>query len=273
MLNKISEYKWLIAGFLALVVFAVILFSPKISLEQRLLKSGKAYQASGEPREAIEDYERAVHYAPESAAGLEAARRGGGICLYELKNYLKAIFFFRHIVRHGQKVVEVRWAQQRLAEIYYEKLNNYAQAVVEYERLRESELTPEEAAEYSLKLGRSYFYLANFDQAISEAKEFITKYPQSPAKFQMMLLEADSFLAMKDRVAAIEVYESIEKEFPNHEDLYQVRLNKALAFEDQKEWDSAVEELEQLKDKYPHPDIIDLKIKSILRRKARKKSE
>jgi tetratricopeptide (TPR) repeat protein len=271
MIKKLFEYKWLIFGLLTLGLIAGILFSPKTSLEQRLLKSGKMHQALQEFKDAIEDYERVVRYAPESTSGLEAARLGGGVCLYELKNYEKAIFFFRHIVRHGQKLQETRWAQQKLAEIYYEKLTDYAQAVVEYERLRQADLSTDEMAEYSLKLGRSYFYLANFEQAISEATEFISKNPNSKAKFQIMLLEADSYLALKNPEKAIEIYSQMETEFPDHQDLYQVKLNKALAFEDKKEWDEAVSELEELKPKYPHPDVIDLKIKSILRRKARKK--
>ena len=122
MFKKIAEYKWLLSGSVGLLLFAAILFSPKISLEKRLLQSGKKHQASREPRDAIEDYKRAVSYAPESNAGLEAARLGGGLSLYELKNYEDAVYFFRHIVRHGQKQNEIRWAQEKLAEIYYEKL-------------------------------------------------------------------------------------------------------------------------------------------------------
>src|SRR5947209_2137981 len=125
MLKKISEYKWIVVGLGILGILAVILFSPKISLEKRLLQSGKRHQAQREPKEAIEDYKRVVRYAPESPSGLEAARLGGGICLYELKSYEEAVFFFRHIVRHGQKQAEIRWAQEKLAEIFYEKINNY----------------------------------------------------------------------------------------------------------------------------------------------------
>src|SRR5438067_2132589 len=123
MLRFIKDNKTLVGGFVVIFAFGVLLLLPKMSLEHRLISSGKTYQERRQWAEAAEEFERAVRYAPGSSSGLEAARLGGGICLYELKDYLKAVFFFRHIVRHGQRPAEIRWAQQKLAEVFYEKLS------------------------------------------------------------------------------------------------------------------------------------------------------
>ena len=85
------------------------------------------------------------------------------------------------------------------------------------------------------------------------------------------MLKADALLAEKKLDEAIAQYDEIEKDFADHPEAYQVKLNKSLAFEDKKDWDRAVAELEAIKDKYPHPDVIELKVKSILRRKAKKR--
>jgi tetratricopeptide (TPR) repeat protein len=248
-----------------------VFFSPRITLQRRLLVSGKHHLELRQFTDAAADFERVVHYVPRSPLGLEAARLGGGIWLYELKDYPRAIFFFRHIVRHSQKPVEVKWAQQKLAELYYEKLSDYTQAVVEYQRLIQANPSREEAAEYKLKLGRSYFYLANFDQAISEAQEFLANNTGVRKKFEFLMLKADSLLAEKKTDDAIEAYKIIEKEFGQSNDLSDVKLNMSLAYEEKKDWDNAVRELEEIKSTYPHPDVLDLKIQSIQRRKARKR--
>ena len=165
----------------------------------------------------------------------------------------------------------MKWAQQKLAEVYYDKLNDYAQAIVEYQRLLQANPDLNEATEYKLRLARAYFYMANFDQAISEAQEFVATVPNSDKKFDMLMIKADALLAEKKLDEAIELYNQLEKEFADHPEAYQVKLNKSLAYEDKKDWDRAVAELEAIKDKYPHPDVIALKVRSILRRKERKK--
>jgi tetratricopeptide (TPR) repeat protein len=271
MLSRLRENKLFLLGLLLVGALAVALFLPKMSLERRLLTSGKLLRENKEFAEAVAEFERAVRYSPSSWVGLESARLGGVVSLYDLKDYEKAVFFFRHIVRFGQKPPEVKWAQQRLAEIYYEKLSNYPQAIVEYQRLLQANPAKEEAPEYQLRIARSYFYMANFDQAISEANEFISKNPSGKYVYEMHLLKADALLAQKKLDEAIAAYTLIEEMFKDREDVTQVRLNKAIAFEDKKDWDRAIAVLEGIKEKYPHPDVIALKIKSILRRKARKK--
>src|ERR1700677_1782029 len=129
-LERLKAQRWIIASALIALALGFVFFSPRITLQRRLLLSGKHHLEEHQYAEAAEDFERVVHYVPLSPLGVEAARLGGGLCLYELKDYPKAIFFFRHIVRHSQKTTEVRWAQQKLAEVYYEKLNDYSQAIV-----------------------------------------------------------------------------------------------------------------------------------------------
>jgi hypothetical protein len=50
-----------------------------------------------------------------------------------------------------------------------------------------------------------------------------------------------------------------------------VKLNMALAYEYKKEWDQALKLLQEMRDAYPYPDIIDMKIRAITKRKERKR--
>jgi tetratricopeptide (TPR) repeat protein len=271
MIEKLKRYRWIIATVMVVLALAFVFFSPRITLQRRLLVSGKNNLEIRNYIEAAADFERVVHYVPRSPLGLEAARLGGGVCLYELKDYPRAIFFFRHIVRHSQKSVEVHWAQQKLAEIYYEKLNDYNQSVVEYQRLLQANPSRAEAADFQLRLGRSYFYLANFDQAIAETQEYLSHNSNPNKEFEFLMLKGDSLLAEKKMDEALETYDQIEKQFGQKRDISEVKLNKSLAYEEKSDWDDAVAELQAIKGTYAHPDVLDLKIESILRRKTRKK--
>src|SRR4051812_47709336 len=98
MLKFMKENKWAVASAICVLALGAPLFLPKVSLERRLLKSGKKHMTSRENSLAVDDFERAVHYAPEATVGLEAARLGGELCLFETHDYRKAVFFFKHIV-------------------------------------------------------------------------------------------------------------------------------------------------------------------------------
>lgn len=269
----LSERKWVVGIAISCLAAASIVFIPRPSFEKRLLTSGKMNQENKNLKEAIDDYIRVVKYAPESNEALEAARAGAEISLYELKDYNVAIFFFRHIVRQSQRRAEVHWAQETLAETYYEKLTNYPQAIMEYQRLLEGGHTGPEYSGYRLKLAPSYYYMGNFDQAILEANDFLAKQPGDPLAFDMYMLKANSLSAQKKTDEAMAIYKFVEAKFPNHPQVYEAKMSKSLVFEDRKDWEHAIQELTEIKDKYPQPDVIALKIKAIEHRRMRKKNE
>ncbi|MCC6277297.1 MAG: tetratricopeptide repeat protein [Oligoflexia bacterium] len=209
---------------------------------------------------------------PGVPPAIEAARLGGTIAIYEVRNFEKAAFFFRHIVRYSRKPADARWAQERLAEIYYEKLNNYPQAILEFQRLLQSGESNEEADEYRLKLARSYYFMGNFEQAILEVNEFTRLHSNSSKLFEMLMVKADSMLALKNYDGALTLYAEIERTYPENLELYRVKLSKSLVYEEKEDWNNAVRELEDIRGQYPYPDVLELKIKSILRRKEKKRN-
>jgi hypothetical protein len=89
--------------------------------------------------------------------------------------------------------------------------------------------------------------------------------------FEMGMLKANALLAQKKPDEAIAAYKKVEEKFVGHKELYQAKLNMALAFEYKKDWDSALKALQEMRDAYPHPEIIDMKIKAITKRKERKR--
>ncbi len=271
MLSWIGRRKTLVLGFGLLIIFTVVIFFPKLSLENRLLITAKKELENKQYIEAVADFERVMKYAPRSEAGFEAARLGGDAALYYAKNYKKAIEFYRHIVREGQSRTEAQWAQQKIAEVYYEKLADYPQAIIEYERLLSANPSKDEANDYKLRVARCYFYDANFDQSVSEADQFVANQPQDKRVYDMLMIKGNALLAQKKHDDALATYKKAYMVDPQNKEVYQVFLNISLVYEEKEEWEKAIEALQEIRDRYPHPDVIDLKIKSIQRRKERKK--
>lgn len=232
----------------------------------------KSYQKSGKTKEAIDEFEKTTSYSPETALGMEAARLGGELAYYTAEDFKRAIFFYRHIVRHSQNPQEIKVSQKKIAEIYYEKFSDYAQAIVEYNRLLSMNPPRADEIEYKVKIAKAYYYSANFDQTLMEVAEFEKKLADSEKYFEMLALRANAYMGQKHFDDAIKTYEIIQRQFPNHEQIAEIYLNKSIAYEEKKDWDNAVKTLQAIKDKYPHPEVLDLRIKSIIRRKEKKKA-
>ena len=88
-----------------------------------------------------------------------------------------------------KRVTKSDGGSTKISGNFDEKLNDYPQAVVEYQRLLEANPTLEEQAEYKLRLGRAYFYMANFDQAISETQEYISEDMPQTKRFEFLMLQ------------------------------------------------------------------------------------
>ena len=89
MVEKLKQYRWIIATAVVILALTFVFFSPRITLQRRLLVSGKHNLEIRNYSEAAADFERVVHYVPRSPLGLEAARLGGGVCLYGIWELLK----------------------------------------------------------------------------------------------------------------------------------------------------------------------------------------
>lgn len=269
-IKGIFDHKIFVLGLLTTIALIIILFFPGVPLEKWFLENGKSSFAAREYEAAVANFERVVNYASQKKEGLEAARLGGDTALFQLKDYPKAIFFLRFIVRNSMDFDDVKGAQKKLAEIYYEKLTDYQQAIVEYQRLLQTDLGQKEKLKAKIRVARSYFYEANFNQAISEVEKFLREHQDPTGIYEMALVKANALMAQKNFDQAIETFKQVKELNPTHPEGYKVNLNMASAYEQKGLFDVAMATLKEIRDQYPHPDVIDLKIKSIRLRKEKK---
>jgi tetratricopeptide (TPR) repeat protein len=162
---------------------------------------------------------------PESDRALQASRQGSRVAHLDAKNYPQAISFYKHIVLKAPDAQERKSAQQFIAQIYFENLLDFDQAVIEYERLLKLDNTPEEAFRYRMNLAKSHFQMNNLDQTVNELDVLLEKKPSPDHVFEIKMLKANVLTSLKQIPEAAAVWESILKDFPERSQKENVALN------------------------------------------------
>jgi len=273
MMSGLKTYRWVLVMAAALFAAVGVILTPHLSRERRLLEEANVHLEERKYPEALNEFESAVRYAPKSKEGLEAAEKGGETALFHSTEFQRAVFFFRSIVLNSSDLADITEAQKKIADIYYEKLGDYAQAILEFQRVLQSKLGPMEEQAIEMKIAKSYFYMANFEQAIFEATHFMQKHPKSSFIFEANMLIGNSYLALKQHDKAIQTFDKIEKYYADYKESYQATINKALAYEEKDDFNRALATLESARGKYPQLDILEVKIRGLQRRIAQTKTK
>jgi tetratricopeptide (TPR) repeat protein len=205
---------------------------------------------------------------PDSPRALAAARLGARVAQLEAKDYALAVEFYKGIVIRSPEVDERRVAQKSVAQIYFENLQDYDQAVIEYEKLLKLEQRPAEAFHFRLNLAKSHFQLNNIDQALNEI-DVLLAHSKFPAEvFEAKVLKATTLIAAKRQSEAAQLWEELLKEFPEKSQKENVALNLVVCYEDMNEFGKAIEVLERMSATDAHPEYLKLRIQRLKERKA-----
>jgi len=222
---------------------------------------------NGQFETAIRILERIRKRDPEGPRALQAARLGARVAQIDAKDYNSAVEFYRHLVLKSAEPEERKTAQKNIAHIYFESLQDFNQAVFEYEKLLKLELPHHESFRYRLNLAKSHFQLNNLDQANSEIEVLLSKKLEPDEIFDAKMLKANVKVAAKDLAGAAESWDQILKEFPDRSKREKVALNLVVCYEELKDFGKAIETLENMKADDPNPDFIDIRIERLKERK------
>lgn len=204
---------------------------------------------------------------PDGSKSVEAARIGARIAQMNAKDYVAAVQFYKHLVMRSEDVEERRKAQENVAQIYFEQIHDYNQAVYEIEKLLKQELPPNDAFRFRLNLAKSHFELNNLEQAGNELDLLLARKLEPDQIFDTRLLKANIQVAGKNLAAAAGTWEEILKEFPERAKREKVALNLVVVYEELKDFNKAIETLEKMKDDDPNPGFVDLRIERLKERK------
>lgn len=205
----------------------------------------------------------------DNQRSVEVSRLGARVAQIDAKDYALAIEFYRHLVLRSESAAERKNAQRLIAQLYFENLQDYSQAVIEYEKLLKLSLPPDVAFRYRLNLAKSHFQLNNLDQATNEIDTLLAMKKLDPDEiFDAKMLKANVLVANKNLTAAAEIWSQVLTEFPERSKREKVALNLVVCYEEQKEFGKAIEVLEKMKADYPNPDFLDVRIARLKERKT-----
>jgi tetratricopeptide (TPR) repeat protein len=220
-----------------------------------------------------QDFERALHIFqqiiqndPDSPRALEAARQGAHLAHLIAKNYALAVEFYRHIIVRSNRAEERKDAQKYIAQIQYEDLQDFTQAVTEYEKLLKLDVSAEEAFRYRLNLAKSQLKLNNIDQAVIELDVLLTQKHPPDEIFEARTLKANTLSAAKRLPEAAVAWQDILKQFPDKAKKESAALNLVVCYEEMKDFAKAIDVLQGMRQGYPHPDFLDLRIQRLRER-------
>lgn len=250
-----------------LVSLSFLVFGCSFSFQNWQYQKGVRLSEKHQFKEAADLFSRVVRRGPDAPIALEAARRGSKIAAFDVKNYSLAGEFYRHLVMHSADKAERLEAQRALVDVYFDKVLNYEQAVIEISHLQP--LLPDtEKGRYQLLLARAHFNLNNLPQSLVEINDLIGKKISPDLKFEALLFKANLLQGSKKLNEAVVVFEEIEKTYPALAREANVGMSMAICYEEQGELGKAVKVLENLKDHHANPEFIQIRITKLKDRMA-----
>lgn len=223
--------------------------------------------STGDYASAVALLERVRLRNPDGQKAVEASRLGARVAQVNAKDYASAVQFYRHLVLKSDDVIERRRAQENVAMIYFDQIQDYNQAVYEFEKLLKQDLSPDEAFRFRLDLAKSHFELNNLEQAANELDLLLAKKLEPDQIFDIKQVKANIHVAAKDLAAAAQSWDEMLKEFPERAKKEKVAMNLVVVYEELKDFNKAIETLEKMKADDPNPEFIDLRIERLKERK------
>lgn len=247
------------------IVFIMLLGACSFSSVNLELKRGERAEGKQNYKAAVEHYKRVIQREPKSDLALYASKKVANISVIHLANFQDAIFAYNNIITFSPVADDRRRAVEQLAKLYYEKLNNYEFAIVEFQRYLALISDEVKAAEIRFLIARSYFHLNRMFQANAELDEILKlkDHPSEEVKdfiFKATTLKASIFHAEKKYDEAIELFGQIIKDYPQKAEEEKVWLNLSICYEDTKRFADAIALLKTVKASEAEKTFIEQKI-------------
>lgn len=240
------------------------------------LWSDQKYAAS------IPEFERVINKDPRGPLGLQALYRAAMTQALFLSQYPEALEKLNTYIQFSQDKKGVKAAKVQVGEILYEKLENYESAIRHYQNLLKEPASENEYAQYRFRIGKSFFFLLQFQKAESVFQEMIQKHPATDwsekAQFELGTTyftegaqESDKKENQNFYEKSISAFESYLKLYPSGDHVMEARFGIASCYEELNRLEEAFDAYTKLKMSYPSPEVIEVKLSRIRDRISQKK--
>lgn len=253
---------------LLLIALAFGYRSYQETIPGRLYSKGLALESQGRPEQALSSYERLFGSYGESPMAPEALYRAARIARFDLRQDKKALLFFLQLEHDYPDSEFVAKAQQEAAELSKNRLRDYAQAIVIYQRLLDSGMQGGDRIQY--EIADSYFRLNNYSQARIEFEALLERFPESPLCPEVLFRRANAAFLDGQNDAARAGYQELIDSYPGNPYSVEARFSMAEILETEEKLKEALKAYRTLKG-YPQQVLLEEKIKHLEERIAKKK--
>jgi len=248
------------------IIFAsLLLISCTTQLSQRYIRNGARAEAAGHYKQAVKEYTRAL--STKNNATLEMALYKLGF-IYEthLKDYPKAINFYKQLIHRRPNTQRLFEAQKRIATIEMDFLGEYEKAVESWTALLSHFGKNPEVDFFQFQLAKAYLKAKKIEQARVEFTKLAKDYPQSKYRTRSELEFAKSFYVENDYQRAEEEIKTFLKNYPHEIEATEAKFYLAHVFEENDDLKGAVKIYQDLLHSYPDQNLIRFKLNRIEKR-------
>ncbi len=188
----------LAAALVAIGLLAAGCSSPDAKLEaaNALRHQGRAAEALAAYREILGGLGDGTIPKWETGVRLKALRYAADVSYLDLGDYVGAIGYYRRIVSLYPGTEDAWTARAAIGDIYAQRLGDRQAAIAQYAAVAGGDA--KEAPRFQLLVARQYLELKNYEQARTEARLLLERWPQGAEADEAQLLTAQAW-ALEDR--------------------------------------------------------------------------
>ncbi len=168
----------------------------KLEAANALRHQGRAAEALSAYREILGGLGDGTIPKWETGVRLKALRYAADVSYLDLGDYVGAIGYYRRIVSLYPGTEEAWKARAAIGDIYAQRLGDRQAAIAQYAAVAGGDA--KEAPRFQLLVARQYLELKNYEQARTEARILMERWPQGEEADEAQLLTAQAW-ALEDR--------------------------------------------------------------------------
>ena len=259
------------ATFLALTLLlaAAWHYAPLDSGQERLFSKSESYFQQGEYEKAAHTFRRFYEKYPENDRAAEALYRSADILNVYLKKHHEAILAFLLVTRDYDDREWALNAQLQVADIYKNRLMDYPQAIVAYQKLLDRGVS--ESARIQYEVGDAYFRLNNYEQARIEFESLVKSYAESNLVPEVKYRIALAYSLEGKLKKAEKTFTEMIKDWPEDPFALEAQFGLATVLEEQERLQESLAVLQKLKGVYPNEEALTKRINQVEDRIRKKK--
>ena len=263
---------WILFGLIMVVLVAAGAYWYQANLQTRLeerFQQGLAFRQEARYSEAVELFKVLHAEHPSFVRIPQALFQVAEIQDLYLGRYSDALLTYLLLERDYPDAPEVFAARKQVAVLYKYRLNDCGQAIAVYQKVLDDADSNSDQLQY--EVADCYFRLNNFAQARIEFESLLKNDPQSDLFAEVQYRIAMTYALEGKLPEAAGAYRVVIERWSESSYAVEASFGLATVLEEQEELVEALKILEELKGIYPKEDILTRKTEQVRERMEKKK--